>query len=136
MAGCGACLAVGVVILWVVTSELIQELEETQGYRKPLFLTLMCLSSFAFFNVRALCDKTWIPTMRGVAREFGKTAVLFGVTWLLANLCFNAALETTSVARYVFSFLVLVLLVLQSYPKKTYLATLVVSTVVSPQNYL
>eukprot|EP00039_Didymoeca_costata_P022127 m.346172 g.346172 ORF g.346172 m.346172 type:complete len:317 (+) comp28276_c0_seq1:94-1044(+) len=92
-------LALGAVaVLWVTTSELVQNVEEEEHYEKPLFITLISLASFSSFLLRGIWDREWRENLSLVYKDIPWTAYSFALMWLLANICFYYSLETTSVA--------------------------------------
>eukprot|EP00052_Salpingoeca_macrocollata_P006852 m.56284 g.56284 ORF g.56284 m.56284 type:complete len:384 (-) comp15697_c0_seq2:92-1243(-) len=58
-AGLGFALLVGVVIIWVSSSELTKYLFQDEDFDKPFFITYLCSSSFSVYLLGFLCRPDW-----------------------------------------------------------------------------
>ncbi|CAG9315870.1 unnamed protein product [Blepharisma stoltei] len=95
----GFVLLLLVVVLWVGSSTLIQEILTNENFDKPFFLTYFSTSNFSLY----LISLTWkhktlklgtCPDLKSTA----KIALHFCPLWFFANYFFNLSLSLTSVA--------------------------------------
>eukprot|EP00038_Savillea_parva_P015251 m.13495 g.13495 ORF g.13495 m.13495 type:complete len:339 (+) comp3050_c0_seq1:288-1304(+) len=98
------------VICWVGSSELMQWMEEGDGYDRPVAITMSCALSFLLYGAPTLLtgaggggtdNDGGVDVMVRLFRRLGLVAGTFALLWISANLAFTASLERTSSASAV-----------------------------------
>ncbi len=98
----GLSALLGVVIIWVGSSTLMQFIFENESFSKPFFLTYLNTSCFMVYLFGFLVNPSWrscsADNNKFSIREHIKLSGQFGIFWFLANYTFNLSLTMTSVS--------------------------------------
>jgi solute carrier family 35 protein F5 len=91
--GLGALCLAGVILLWVSSSVLQQQLFDSLHYTKPYLLTYFTCVLFTSYLTVFIVKDTTLPI-----KQLVNAAIQLGPLWFIANVCLSESLVLTSVA--------------------------------------
>ncbi|CDK27294.1 unnamed protein product [Kuraishia capsulata CBS 1993] len=95
----GLVMLLGVVILWVLSSFLVDGIFKDDLYSKPFLITYLNTSVFVLYLIPYHFYKQVLPSDALTHRETSVLAAKFCLLWFLSNLVNNASLLYTSVSN-------------------------------------